>query len=534
MVIKKAVADYRAKLFGMAALLVAFLIGFAPSLGITSLTISDSDPNTYIAVVMLMLPLFLIFSLKEELHFSFEIRRVMYGIAVFVVFIAALSYIRVASSYLFGLYRIDALMSALFLAALILVIFGVDGLRKLKFTVVYALFTSPLLLTPVIALNDSFTAGSAAGVYWLLQLFGLHVSGNGILSAGTLSVPITIASTCADLGLFIALVMLLVPIAYPFSGKIQRKALWIASAVALMLILNIARMFYIAYTWITSGPSAGLNVFHAFAGELLFYATLVIVILSATKYGLTIAKLKRANKRATKNAAYDRTLLIPIGIALLMGLVVLFLSLPYGVSLNLAPLAPVNATSSASVSIEYLQIANSLAYARMNIAQLGQAQLNITTDQGAESYLFSLSNSTYTGNNSVFAIVTPDSFPAPGFVLPSGGKTIKSGAVLLNNGISLHESLVSNGTYLDVAYFSIPYAVTKPGTGANPSNDYINYQFIATASNREGNGVPYCSFNVSPANYFESAVYNFLSGGTQLQGMPSAMCPGYRVASQLG
>ena len=102
---KTAIADKKMKLIGLITLLVAFILGFAPSLSITSLTISDSDPNTYIAVVMLMLPIFMLFSFKERLEFRFKTKNALLGALIFAVYVIILSYLRVSSSYLFVLYR---------------------------------------------------------------------------------------------------------------------------------------------------------------------------------------------------------------------------------------------------------------------------------------------------------------------------------------------------------------------------------------------------------------------------------------------
>jgi exosortase/archaeosortase family protein len=516
------------KLFGMATVIISFLVGFSVSLGLTSLTISDSNPNTYIAVVMLMLPVFLIFSLKEKLVFSFERKNIAYGALVFVIYVLTLSYARVSLSYTFNIYRIDALLAPLFLSALILIVFGLDGLKKLKIVVLYGLFASPIILAPVIALNSGFTAANAGIVYGLLRMAGLTISSSGILTTGPSSVPITIASTCTDLGLFIALVMLLVPIAYLLKGELHRKALWICSAVVLMLAFNMGRMFYISYTWITAGASTGLDIFHSFAGELLFYAALIIIILVAPKYGLLVEKIGKPGRAGLggRRGKFDNRLFIDIALALLIGVIALFLSLPYANALNLAPLSAANATN-VGISLETQQIAGSLEYAMMNVSWIGQVRLNVSQAQGAESYIFALTNASYYKNYSVFALVTPSNTPISGFVLPSGGTTLKSAALLLQNGISLHYGVVeSNGTYLSVAYFSIPY------TGST-SSDYINYQFISAAHDASGYGAPMCGANTSEADYFESEVYDTLNGDMVPYGGMQILCPAYRVASSV-
>ena len=57
----------RSKAIGIIALLAAFIIGALNSILITNPSILDTDSSTYIIVVMLMLPLLIIFSGKEEL-----------------------------------------------------------------------------------------------------------------------------------------------------------------------------------------------------------------------------------------------------------------------------------------------------------------------------------------------------------------------------------------------------------------------------------------------------------------------------------
>ncbi|MDE1811184.1 MAG: hypothetical protein KGH66_04030, partial [Candidatus Micrarchaeota archaeon] len=73
----------RAKILGMAVVMLAFLVGTFNSIWITNPSVIDTDPSTYIIVVMLMSFVFLLFGLKEKLELSRDWKNLGYAAVVF-------------------------------------------------------------------------------------------------------------------------------------------------------------------------------------------------------------------------------------------------------------------------------------------------------------------------------------------------------------------------------------------------------------------------------------------------------------------
>ena len=294
----------KAKTLGIAALFVAFLLASINSIAVSSLSVLDTDPSTYVIVVMLMLFLFMVFSLKEDLKFEYEFRNIAYATAFFAAYVLILSYSRVALSLAFQSYRIDALLFPLLLTAMITALFGLSGIRKMKYLIVYAVFASPLVLLPVLSLNGAFARLNAVIVYGLLKAIGMPVSNSGlVISVGKLS-SITISTTCVSLGVFAAFIMFLLPVAYLYEGDSKSKALWVFSGFALMLFLNILRMFGLSLIGIYYGLNAAvLTSFHSFAGQILFYIGIVVMVLIAYKYKLYVKKVKKAKRQKSSRRA---------------------------------------------------------------------------------------------------------------------------------------------------------------------------------------------------------------------------------------
>ncbi len=92
-----------------------------------------------------------------------------------------------------------------------------------------------------------------------------------------------------------------------------------ASGLVLLFVLNLLRMTLIAGLWIVSGPTAALSTIHLFAGILLFYLAIIVMMLVAGKFGLG---LKPATKKKPARVQYST-----LGIALAFAFAVVYLLL---------------------------------------------------------------------------------------------------------------------------------------------------------------------------------------------------------------
>ncbi|MCL5427679.1 MAG: exosortase/archaeosortase family protein [Candidatus Marsarchaeota archaeon] len=282
---------------GVVLLAVLIAVALIASLYSTQFTISDTDPTTYVIIPMLMLPVFALFYAKRSIRPAVGRRDIIAGLLLFLALVLATGYLRVGLSYLFASYNIDMLLFPLLIASFVVLIFGLGNLRRFWLLMLYSVFASPLLLMPIIGINPWFASVNTQIVYGVLGPF---------LHNATYSAPITIVAngyrigigeSCIGVGLLIAIVLLLVPIAYLYGGSIRRRAMWVASGLGLFFLLNVFRMLLIAGLWVSGGPNDALALFHSFAGMLLFYAVVIIMILASFLYGIGIEPAKRKRQR---------------------------------------------------------------------------------------------------------------------------------------------------------------------------------------------------------------------------------------------
>lgn len=285
------------KTAGIILLALITLIVLANSFYITPLTISDSDPTTYIIVPVLMLPLFALFLAKEDMQPSATGKDFAVGIALFILFMAATIYTRLSLSYIFLDFRIDLLLLPILLASVAVLLFGLRNINKFKWFLLYAVFASPAVLIFIVGLNLGFASANTQIIYSIIKL---------IFHGATYIPPVTITAkgyavgigeTCVGVGILTAIIFFLAPIAYLYNGTKRNKFLWLLSAFLLMLLLNFLRMLFITIDWFANGPSNALLTVHLFVGILLFYISIIAMMLVSGWYRLSIPVPRRANQR---------------------------------------------------------------------------------------------------------------------------------------------------------------------------------------------------------------------------------------------
>ncbi|MEM0149377.1 MAG: exosortase/archaeosortase family protein [Candidatus Micrarchaeaceae archaeon] len=511
----------KARLLGLVAVMVAFLIASAGSISITEFQVSDTNPMTYIIVVMLMSLLFIMFYMKDDkLQFSLKRSNLAIASAVFLLYFILVAYSRVALSFLFLSYRIDAFLSIAVLAAIILAIFGASGLKRMKFLLFYVLFASPLLLLPLIKLDRAFTLLNAGVVFSTLRAAGVHVTQIGIDIIGASASTISIASTCADIGAFIALLMFLLPLAYLYNGKPGRKAVWVIAGIALMFLLNILRMFSISLIWAFYGLGTAISTVHLFVGQIIFYATIIIMMLIAYKFGLFIPKVAHANHTAAKGRKHiaeslHRAYAIPITFAFAFGLIALALSLPYQNSINTSAY-DFNSTATINYAALGQGVLSILTNSRQNITELSLLGADYAFAMGASS----------NASNLTYVIVNYTRYPASGAPNIAYSRVLRSSAILFNNGITLHTGTVvsENHTFV-VDYFSLPYYTN----GTEVTLRYELYKPVNDTSISQCNSI--VQYNNSAVNYLQSDIYNILH--LRSTSYSDMFCSSYRILSAI-
>ena len=484
------------KTLGIIVVLIAFLIGSYSVLSRTGLVIQDTDPTTYVVVVLLMVFVMLFFSVKEELSISRDKRGIVYGSLMLLAYILIVSYLRLWLSFIYYSYRIDALLLPILLSGIIISVFGLGGIRKLWKQVVYALFASPLLLIPIIDANTKFVNSVAYITYTLMNLVKEPVIRNGIIITAPSTYSISIASTCADLGAFIAILMFLIPIAYFYNGRLRNKAYWIVSGVALFFVFNIARMFTISTVWVYYGINSAISLFHAFAGQILFYIAIIAMLLIAGKMGLHLPK---GNKPATTRKrvnAQDRHMFYAAAFALLIGVIGLVFTLPYQ-SASYHPFTSFNTTVSSNTTALYRIVVTPLESAGMNMSILGSNN---------RTAILAMSNATYSKTNPLYVVATVENGSSYA-TLSNYSRALYGSSVIINNGDTINSALVySNGHMFYVNYFTFPYY----SLGNGYVIDYELFYYDNSSGYYTQYSGPSCRVNAGIVNRIESAIYNLV------------------------
>ena len=288
----------------IAVLIFAVLLGLslAYSFYFTQPNISDIDPSTYIIIPIIMLPVFALFYIKENIKdIDIGKKDILFGLIFFIVSILTTSILRVWLSYLFLTYRIDIIIFPLMILSLISLIFGVKNIKKFIPIILYSILASPLIIIFLINQNAVFTVINTEIVYSVVKIFvgsATYLAPITILANGY---RIGIGESCVGLGIIISIIFLLVPVAYFYNGKLKNKILWVISGVVIILILNIFRMTLIALDWIFNGPTGALSIFHEFAGILIFYIAIIITLLISQKFKLGFPEFKKLHKRNKNN-----------------------------------------------------------------------------------------------------------------------------------------------------------------------------------------------------------------------------------------
>ncbi len=506
------------KVFGIIVIVVALLLSMVGTLLITSPSILDTDVATYVVVVMLMLPIFLFFMLKEDLHLTKDRKDAAIGVIVFVLYVLLLASLRVGLSSAFLTFRIDALLIPLIIISFATILFGLRNLAKFIPVTLYSLFASPLLLMPILLQNSTFAKVNAIFVYYVIKAFGVPVTLNGISIVSAANTSISIAGTCAPIGTFVALIMFLIPVAYLYKGGISRKVAWVFSGFLIMLLLNFIRMFIIAYYWAYSGIGQAVAVFHLFAGQILFYGTIIIMLLIAKKYGMQLERLRKGQAPTLgKDLAASISKFSPYWVLpLLFGILAGALSTAYIGATYASPVFYYGNVLTINQSSTYQGIGYNLEPFGTNAIKLGEENYN---------YSFAILNGPNV-NNSVYIVASVSTSPAIGRLVTNYTKPLGQHSYLLKNGIRITTGYFVSGPYtFEINYFAKPYSVSGQFVS-------VNYEFFALANTSNVSCNAPDESALGAVNYIESGIYNLLVGNFNNR-YGDVLCSAYIVANEV-
>ncbi len=374
--------------------LVAIVITMVNPLLSTNPYISDTDPSTYVVIPMLMLPVLAFFVIKDGVQPKLTKRSVALGIGFFLVFIALTLYLRFELSYYFLSYSIDFILYPLLLLSFVLLLFGKSNVKLFVPLLVYSLFASPLILSPLFGLNTGFAILNTQAIYHIISAFTQRLAYSYPITLTLGTNHIGIGNACVGLGAIIAIALFFLALSKFYSGARRDKIIWTAAGVILFIFLNFLRMLFITIVWLYYGPGSAISTVHSFAGILLFYIDIIVMILAAGRFGLNIGRIGVFSERKAKlpSPAYYG---IGIALALLFALFYFMLTLYYSSGLYISPLLLANSQNS---NLSYFFM-NTSAGSLVNTAGFGMNySLAYNGSYPVGEYIF-LYNSSINANN---------------------------------------------------------------------------------------------------------------------------------------
>ena len=139
--------------------------------------------------------------------------------------------------------------------------------------------------------------------------------------------------------------MFLYPVAYFYQGKPIKKLYWILSGVVLLFVLNLIRMFGISVLFIYYGLAQAASSIHLFAGILLFYLTIIIIVILADRYGMSFPRQRHSSPNSI---TISNICLLSYFAVIILGMIYVYASSPYT---HLQQISPLSLQQNSPVSI---------------------------------------------------------------------------------------------------------------------------------------------------------------------------------------
>ena len=269
----------------LAFLIFAVLIGISIfySFYFTPLTISDTDPSTYVVISIIMLPIFAFLFIKNDIKIDVKKRDIIYGVFFFLIAVFLTIILNFYFSYSFLSYRVDLIIFPFMIFSIFSLLFGIKNLKKIIPIVIYVILSSSLIMLFLILQNQTFTIINTKIVYSIVSIFFKNATYLPPITILANNYHIGIGESCVGLGILLAIMFLIAPIAYFYNGSLKKKILWFIFGVVIVLLLNIFRMSLIALIWIFYGPTQALSIFHSFAGIFIFYISIILILILSSK-----------------------------------------------------------------------------------------------------------------------------------------------------------------------------------------------------------------------------------------------------------
>ncbi|WP_426573603.1 exosortase/archaeosortase family protein [Aquihabitans sp. McL0605] len=299
----------------IAVCLVAVVLAFHYSLSTLVKTLQVDTPLAYLGLVpAISLVLIARRARRDTWEPPIHDRQVDYivGVPLLLVALAINLLLPVRLSAMFWLWRIDLLALPLFASGAIVLLFGVRTLWRLRLPMLFLFLAWPLPYTAVILRQiELFTSTTLLGVR-----AGLHampgvarpLPGDGSLfqiQHGQEGFPVGVASACSGVNGLVGYALVGGAFLFELSGRWWRRALWLLTGLALVWVLNVARILGIFVAGRYWGQAFAIDALHPVLGLILFNVAVIAMLCLMGRFGLSFgaAGTSLATDAATATAA---------------------------------------------------------------------------------------------------------------------------------------------------------------------------------------------------------------------------------------
>jgi exosortase/archaeosortase family protein len=196
---------------------------------------------------------------------------------------------------MFWVWRLDLLALPLFVAGTVTLLFGVRTLWRLRVPVLFLFLAWPLPYTRmVLSQMDAFTAATLVGVRAGLHLLpgvAHQLPGDGSIFQihhGADGFPVSVASACSGVNGLVGYGLVAGAFLFELRGAWWKRGLWLATGLAAVWVLNVARILAIFTAGHWWGQDVAIDALHPFIGLVTFNLAVVGMLVVMGRFGLSL------------------------------------------------------------------------------------------------------------------------------------------------------------------------------------------------------------------------------------------------------
>jgi exosortase/archaeosortase family protein len=208
-------------------------------------------------------------------------------------------------STMFWLWRLDLVSMPVFAAGVIALLFGTRTLWRLRIPVLFLILAWPLPYTTfLVNWLNGFTGTTLAALNIVLRF--IHVAsaapaqGQGVYHVTHRGGGffVSVASACSGVNGVVGYGLVAVAFLTVVRGTGARKALWLTCGLCLTWASNVVRIVLVLVVGHFAGDKIAIDVLHPMIGLVLFNVVVLAMILSMSRFGLSIRLAASAKIRA--------------------------------------------------------------------------------------------------------------------------------------------------------------------------------------------------------------------------------------------